>query len=457
MSKPSGAIDMTQGKPINLMLRFALPMMIGSIFQSLYSMVDSAVLGRFVGSHALAAIGATTSTTGLILLLATGVTSAISIVLSQYVGANDTDRVRKSIVASGWITLLLGVVLGLISVFAARPLMQLLKTPEDVIDMSVLYIQIVCGCGIAQFAYNAAASILRALGDSKTPLYFLILCSILNVILDLISVIGLNMGVAGVAVATVGSQAISAAICILVMFRKYPDLMPKRHTLRPDMPVSLKIFGMGAQMALQSLFLSVGMMVITRVINSYGSNVVAAFTVGSNVQNLAVMLFSNFSFGFSVYVGQNFGAKNAERIKLGVRQIFLLVGGLSIFAGALTLIFSELLVSLYVKPNETEVIRYSLEFIRIQAWFFPFLGWIWLYNSTVKGMGKINISMVSSVVELCSKIGLSLLLPIWIGTTGIWFAAPIGYILGIIPLLIYYYSGRWKKLLTVPAAEPAKA
>lgn len=356
MSKPSGAIDMTQGKPINLMLRFALPMMIGSIFQSLYSMVDSAVLGRFVGSHALAAIGATTSTTGLILLLATGVTSAISIVLSQYVGANDTDRVRKGIVASGWITLLLGVVLGLISVFAARPLMQLLKTPEDVIDMSVLYIQIVCGCGIAQFAYNAAASILRALGDSKTPLYFLILCSILNVILDLISVIGLNMGVAGVAVATVGSQAISAAICILVMFRKYPDLMPKRHTLRPDMPVSLKIFGMGAQMALQSLFLSVGMMVITRVINSYGSNVVAAFTVGSNVQNLAVMLFSNFSFGFSVYVGQNFGAKNAERIKLGVRQIFLLVGGLSIFAGALTLIFSEPLVSLYVKPNETEVI-----------------------------------------------------------------------------------------------------
>ena len=382
MSKPSGAIDMTRGKPINLMLRFALPMMIGSIFQSLYSMVDSAVLGRFVGSHALAAIGATTSTTGLILLLATGVTSAISIVLSQYVGANDTDRVRKGI---------------------------------------------------------------------------LILCSILNVILDLISVIGLNMGVAGVAVATVGSQAISAVICILVMFRKYPNLMPKRHTLRPDMPVSLKIFGMGAQMALQSLFLSVGMMVITRVINGYGSNVVAAFTVGSNVQNLAVMLFSNFSFGFSVYVGQNFGAKNAERIKLGVRQIFLLVGGLSFFAGVLTLIFAEPLVSLYVKPNETEVIAYSLEFIRIQAWFFPFLGWIWLYNSTVKGMGKINISMVSSVVELCSKIGLSLLLPIWIGTTGIWFAAPIGYILGIIPLLIYYYSGRWKKLLTVPAAEPAKA
>ena len=306
MSKPSGAIDMTQGKPINLMLRFALPMMIGSIFQSLYSMVDSAVLGRFVGSHALAAIGATTSTTGLILLLCNR-RDECHFHRAFAIRRRKRHRPRaQGHRPSGWITLLLGVVLGLISVFAARPLMPLLKTPEDVIDMSVLYIQIVCGCGIAQFAYNAAASILRALGDSKTPLYFLILCSILNVILDLISVIGLNMGVAGVAVATIGSQAISAAICILVMFRKYPDLMPKRHTLRPDMPVSLKIFGMGAQMALQSLFLSVGMMVITRVINSYGSNVVAAFTVGSNVQNLAVMLFSNFSFGFSVYVGQNF-------------------------------------------------------------------------------------------------------------------------------------------------------
>ena len=156
------------------------------------------------------------------------------------------------------------------------------------------------------------------------------------------------------------------------------------------------------------------------------------------------MLFSNFSFGFSVYVGQNFGAKNAERIKLGVRQIFLLVGGLSFFAGVLTLIFAEPLVSLYVKPNETEVIAYSLEFIRIQAWFFPFLGWIWLYNSTVKGMGKINISMVSSVVELCSKIGLSLLLPIWIGTTGIWFAAPIG---------TFWASSRCSSTITAAAGK----
>ena len=449
--------DMTMGSPLRMILLFSVPVLLGNIFQQFYNMVDTIIVGQYLGEDALAAVGSTGCLMFLVLGFANGIAQGFGVMVSHAFGAKDFKLLKHYVALSLILTAIVSLLLTIPTVAASRQFLILMKTPDNILGLADSYIKVIFAGILLTMSYNVAAGILRGIGDSKTPLYFLILCSILNVILDLISVIGLNMGVAGVAVATVGSQAISAVICILVMFRKYPNLMPKRHTLRPDMPVSLKIFGMGAQMALQSLFLSVGMMVITRVINGYGSNVVAAFTVGSNVQNLAVMLFSNFSFGFSVYVGQNFGAKNAERIKLGVRQIFLLVGGLSFFAGVLTLIFAEPLVSLYVKPNETEVIAYSLEFIRIQAWFFPFLGWIWLYNSTVKGMGKINISMVSSVVELCSKIGLSLLLPIWIGTTGIWFAAPIGYILGIIPLLIYYYSGRWKKLLTVPAAEPAKA
>lgn len=449
--------DMTMGSPLRKILLFSVPVLLGNIFQQFYNMVDTIIVGQYLGEDALAAVGSTGCLMFLVLGFANGIAQGFGVMVSHAFGAKDFKLLKHYVALSLILTAIVSLLLTIPTVAASRQFLILMKTPDNILGLADSYIKVIFAGILLTMSYNVASGILRGIGDSKTPLYFLILCSILNVILDLISVIGLNMGVAGVAVATVGSQAISAVICILVMFRKYPNLMPKRHTLRPDMPVSLKIFGMGAQMALQSLFLSVGMMVITRVINGYGSNVVAAFTVGSNVQNLAVMLFSNFSFGFSVYVGQNFGAKNAERIKLGVRQIFLLVGGLSFFAGVLTLIFAEPLVSLYVKPNETEVIAYSLEFIRIQAWFFPFLGWIWLYNSTVKGMGKINISMVSSVVELCSKIGLSLLLPIWIGTTGIWFAAPIGYILGIIPLLIYYYSGRWKKLLTVPAAEPAKA
>ncbi len=453
MAGRSTAIDMTRGKPIHLMLRFALPMMIGSVFQSLYTMVDSAVLGQYVGANALAAVGATTSTTNFILLLSTGITSAVSIVLSQFVGANDLKKIRAGLVSTFYLTLGVGAFMGLVSLLLARPLMQLLQTPESVIDMSVLYIQLIGGLGIAQFAYNAVASVLRALGDSKTPLIFLIFCSLLNVLLDLVSVLVFHLGVAGVAGATVIAQAISAAVCIAYMFKKHPQLRLTRADFAPNWAVLLRIFGMGAQMALQGALLSVGMMVITRVINGFGEEVVAAFTVGSNVQNLAVMLFSSFSFGFSVYVGQNFGAHLADRIRRGVWEILLLVGGLSALASALSLIFAKSLVLLYVKPEETQVIAASFDFVRIQSWFFPFLGWIWLYNSTLKGMGKIGITMVSSFVELGSKIAFSILLPIWLGYTGIWLSAPIGWILGLIPDLIYYYGGFWSRSLG-PAPEP---
>lgn len=449
MAQKSSALDMTKGSPIKLMARFAIPMMIGSVFQAMYTMVDSAVLGRYVGSEALAAIGATTSTTGFLLLLATSVTSAVSIVMSQYVGSQDKVKIKSGLVSAIYLTVGLGIVLGALGFFLARPLMNLLGTPDNIIDMSVTYIKLLCGLGICTFAYNAVSSVLRALGDSKTPLIFLIICSILNVILDLIAVIGFKMDVDGVAWATLLSQAISAAGCIVFMFKKYPELKLTKSDMSPNVKVMGKIFVMGAQMALQSAMLSVGMMVITRIINSYGSDVVAAFTVGSNVQNLAVMLFSNFSFGFSVYVGQNYGAKNALRIKKGLNQMLLLVGGITLVALALSQIFANFLVGLYVKPDETAVIEASLSFVRIQSCFFPFLGWIWLYLSTLKGMGKITVTTISSFVELGSKIGFSIVLPMIFGSyVGIWYAAPLGWILGIIPNAIYYYSGKWEKDFT---------
>lgn len=440
------ALDMTKGSPVKLMIRFAIPMMVGSVFQALYSMVDSAVLGRYVGADALAAIGAASSTTSFLLLLATSVTTAVSIVMSQYVGSRDEVRIQSGLSATVWLTLGVGLVLGIVSVLLADPLMRLLKAPENVMDMSVWYIRLVCGCCIASFAYNAVASVLRALGDSRTPLIFLIICSVLNVVLDLMAVILLGMGVDGVAIATVLSQAVSAAGCCVYMVRKYPQFRLGRNDLIPDRKVMTRILGMGGQMALQSSLLSVGMMVITRIINSYGSDIVAAFTVGSNVQNLAVMLFSSFSFGFSVYVGQNYGARDISRIRRGLNEMLLLVGGISVFACILSRVFASQLVGLYVTAEETAVIEAAILFVRIQACFYPFLGWIWLYLSTLKGVGRIPITTVSSVVELGSKIGFSLLLPVLMGSfVGIWYAAPLGWILGIVPLAVYYYSGRWTK------------
>ncbi len=447
--------DMTRGNPTKLLILFALPMMVGSIFQSLYNTVDSIVVGRFVSAEALGAIGATNSTTFMMLSLAMGITSAISIVISQLYGAKEDAKLKKCTVSAMYLTLALGVIFGVLSFVIARPLMLLLGAPPEVIDMAVTYVRITCGLCIANFFYNAAASTLRAMGDSRTPLYFLILCSLLNIALNLLFVIKFHMGVAGVAYATVISQAVSAVGCIIRIFQKYPDLRFGVSDLAPDFELIKRITGMGLSMGVQSCVTSLGMMVVTRVINSFGADVVVAQTVGARVQNLAIMMFSQFSFSFSVYAGQNFGARDFERIRQGFRSCFLLVGGLSILAATLVFIFGDQIILLFVNADETSVIAIARKLIRIAAAFYPFLGWIWLYLSTLKGVGAIPPVIISGFVELAAKILLSIgLSRIW-GATGIWFAEPIGWVLGIIPVAAYYYSGRWKKLSDKKKKQPA--
>jgi putative MATE family efflux protein len=441
-------IEMTKGNPTKLLIAFAIPMLIGSIFQSLYNTVDSAVLGRFVGAEALAGIGATASTTFLMLSLAMGVTGAVSIVMSQFFGAKNEPMVKKATVSAIYLTLAAGIFMGIVGLAAARPIMVLLGTPSNIIDMSVIYIQITCGLCIAQFSYNTAASILRALGDSKTPLYFLILCSLLNIVLDLFFVLVLHMTVDGVAYATVISQALSAAACILFMYKKYPILRFDRDDLQPDWKIIRKVIGLGLPMALQTCLLSVGMMVMTRVINGFGSDIVAAHTIGSRIEQLATLIFSQVAFSFSVYSGQNFGAKDLSRIKAGFRSAFYIVGSLSLISAAVCLIFNNRLILLFVNPEEATIIKSTREFLYVQSLFFPALGWIWLYNSALKGIGNVRTTLISSVVELGSKISLSILLSKAFGYIGIWYAAPIGWVLGIIPSAWSFHKGAWKKKLT---------
>ena len=449
MSRPSGAIDMTQGKPINLMLRFALPMMIGSIFQSLYSMVDSAVLGRFVGSHALAAIGATTSTTGLILLLATGVTSAISIVLSQYVGANDTDRVRKGIVASGWITLLLGVVLGLISVFAARPLMQLLKTPEDVIDMSVLYIQIVCGCGIAQFAYNAAASILRALGDSKTPLYFLVFSSVLNIILDIVFIVPMHMGVAGAAWATILSQFLSAVFSTVVGLRNFPILHLRRedfHDLKGAAVLHLKTgFPMGFQMSV----MCIGQLAMQAVVNSLGTAAVAGYTAASKADQLSVLVNNAMMTAISNYVAQNFGAGKKNRIRLGVRASLIQTEAFNILMCIGILLLRHPIVELFLSNPTAEIYHYSDAFLTIEAPFYFLLGLRAVYRTSIQSMQNGRAPFAACMIELAMRLAATVWLSRFLGYTAVCIASPLAWFGAVALLIPVYYRMMMKPVKTV--------
>lgn len=433
-------LDMTQGSPTKLLITFAIPMWIGGVFQLLYNMVDTIVVGRFVSIDALAAIGATTSTMMLLMHLGSGLTNAISVIISQAAGAKQEGNLKRSVTHAAYLTLAVGVILGAAAFFGARPLMKLLQAPPEILDQSALYVQIVGGLIIGQTVYNGATSILRAIGDSRTPLYFLIFSSLLNVVLDLAFVLGLNAGVAGVAWATVISQIVSALLCVGYMLKKYPKLCPDREAWKFDSAILMDYLRIGLPMCVQSAFLSIGDMIITAVINSHGADIVAAYTIGSKVQNLAAITFSNIAFSFSVYSGQNFGAKKYDRIKDGLKKGLQLITVLAAVSSVVVIIFAKPLALIFMESGSAEkVLDAAVSMIRIQGVLFAALGSIWAVNSALRGIGAVKITLVSSVVELVSKIGFSLLLPLFWGYIGIWVAAPIGWVLGLIPSLFYLF------------------
>ena len=446
-------LDMTQGEPARLLVLFAIPMLIGGIFQLMYNMTDTLVVGRFASVDALAAIGATGSTTSLIMMLGQGLTNAVSVVISQAEGAGRQDRMKSCVAHAVYLVLAGSLVLGLASFFGARPFLTLLGTPENIIDDAVSYVQITGGLSIALTAYNGVAAVLRAIGDSKTPLYFLILCSLLNVVLDLVFVIAFHGGVPGVAIATVISQAVSVVLCVFYMVRRYPRLRPDAASFLFDGEIIREYLSIGLPMCFQSGVLCVGMFVITAVINSFGSDIVAAYTIGGKVEQLATLSFSNLAFSFSVYAGQNYGARLYRRIGEGLKKGLLIIVGLTILSSAVMLLFARPLAQIFLEEDVAAVLDGAVAMIRTEACFFWALGIIWAVNSTLRGMGLVRIALVSSIVELVCKIGISVTLSQVIGSAGIWIAAPSGWVLGLIPSLIYLL--RWFKHAPADGELPA--
>ncbi len=438
------ALDLTNGSPFKLMVRFSTPMLIGSIFQSLYTMVDAAVLGRYVGANALAAIGASSSTVNMITMVVTAFTSAVSVLVSQAVGSAERKQISNCVSASLSLCLFLSILLGLLSLLGAKPLMSLLQTPKDVFEQAVCYVQLIGGFCITMFAYNLSSAILRAIGDSKLPLIFLMICSLLNIALDLVAVCWLHLGIIGVAGATILSQAVCSTICWFYMFRKYDQLHITKQAKGFDRETFKMLLLMGLQLSFQRCLLSVGMLIITRVINGFGSQIVAAYTIGSNVQHLVTIALYSYVTSFTIFTGQNYGAQNWERIRTGFWQMAALTTAICVLATGLSLFLAEAFVDLYIGNADVLVRQAAVAFVRIQSYFYIFLGAIELYNATVRGLGKISISTISSLIELFAKVLGSILLAHFFGYIGIWYAAPIGWVLGILPSARYFHCGKWE-------------
>ena len=439
--------DMTVSSPFKTIIYFSIPMLIGGIFQQFYGVADTIIIGKFVGSRALASIGATTSTMFFFLSFAIGFTNAFSIVMGKFFGAKNESMIKITFINSIFVTLFSSLLLLIFGMFFSRPLMLLLKTPPDIIDNSVLYLKICIGLSFGQLFYNGAASILRALGDSKTPLYFLILTTIINIILDLLFVALLKMNVLGAAIATVISQIMSAFLSILYIINKFPILKLNIEDIVFNSSNLFMIIKIGVSMSIQAVFLSIGEMIISGVVNTFGTNVVASYTTGNRINQFASMAYFVVSEAFAVYTAQNFGACKFDRIKDGFKSIIILSLSLSIISTIIIFIFGDNLVRLFISSNDEYIdiiANICKGYLRISSLFYPFLAIILLYNNSVRAIGNALIPLISGITELAIKVGGSIFLSIPFGYVGVWFANPVGWAIGIIPTCIYFHKYAFK-------------
>ncbi len=367
--------------------------------------------------------------------------------MAQSFGAGDEKRMRHFVAMSVYLGLIVSAVLTLSTILLTRDILNLMQTPEDIIDTSEVYIKIIFAGILATMFYNLLAGVLRALGDSKTPLYFLILSSILNIGLDLFFVINMKSGVPGVAYATVISQAVSAIACLFYMAVKFPILHFHKEELKFSLLSAARLFQVGIPMALQFSITAIGTMVLQSAINGLGSTVVGAYTAASKAEQLAVQPMITFGTTMATYVGQNLGAGRMDRIREGVKKCIMISCIFSILGSLLVVFCGGILVSLFITGEQPEVMAYARQYLNTIAIFFIPLGLIFIYRNTLQGMGDGFIPMMAGVVELGMRVFVAFVLAKQFGYTGICLAGPIAWIGADIPLMITYYvrMGKIKK------------
>ncbi len=404
---------MTKGSPLRLLIEFAFPLFIGNLFQQFYSMVDTIVVGRFVGVDALAALGTISGFSFMVIGFAQGLAQGFSVLISQRYGANDSAGMRKayaqSIIASSAISILISFIFAMLS----RQLLLLINTPENIIDMANSYIMIIYIFLFCSVFYNLFSSVLRAVGDSKSPVAFLLIASVLNIIMDLIFVICFHWDVIGVAIATVLSQGISALVSLIYIDRKYPSFRPTREDWKPDYKICVKLLRIGLPGAFQFSVCAIGVIIVQAVLNRFGSDIIAAYSVGTKIESVMTQFFVALGMAMSTFAGQNLGAIQVQRIRKGFRTATAVAVVYSLIATLFAILFSRPLSYIFVDRNtvDPDVIAKAVQYTVTVSYFFIPLGFIFVYRTGCQGLGSGAIPMLSSIIELALRCIAAFLLP----------------------------------------------
>lgn len=442
--------DLTVGREGKLIFLFALPMLLGHLFQQFYSMVDSAIVGKFLGKEALAAVGASFPIIFTMIALMIGIASGGMVVISQYFGAKDMVKVRKATETLYIFMFLASLVLTAGGLLLVEPVFRITKLPVELLPMATTYINIYIAGIILFFGYNGTAAILRGMGDSKTPLYFLIISTIANIGLDLLFVLVFKWGVAGAAFATLVSQGGALVTSMIYLHRTHEIINFNFRQWTFDREIFRACVRIGLPTGLQQTFVALGMMALFTIVNTFGTNVVAAFSAAGRIDSLATVPAMVFAQALSTFVGQNIGAGKIERVRKGLITTLLMTWAVSIFISLILILFRTEIMYIFTNRDETEVIRIGGEYLTIVTSFYLVFATMFTYAGVMRGAGDTLIPMFITLFSLwLIRIPAAYLLSGKIGETGIWWAVPIGWVTGMILSFLYYRTGRWKKKVVV--------
>ncbi|MBU0935696.1 MAG: MATE family efflux transporter [Spirochaetes bacterium] len=448
--------DLTQGNETKVIVAFALPMLLGNVFQQLYTMVDSIIVGNFVGTYALAAVGTAFPVIFLMVSLIMGLTMGTTVLVAQYFGAKDYLRVRLA-VDTGYIILFWsGLAMSIIGVASTGTILRLLNVPPEVLPEATTYLRIIFSGLLAMFGYNAISAILRGLGDSKTPLYLLIVASLVNIALDLLFVLVFGWGVAGVAWATVISQGLSFVGGMVYLNTRNEHVRFDLKTLRFDKEIFKQSVRIGLPTGIQQTMVSLGMMALMRIVNGFGATAIAAYTAASRLDSFAAMPAMNLSQAISTFTGQNMGAGRTERVKRGHLSATLIGGIISVLVGLVAIFWGRPMIGLFTQ--DAAVMALGARYLLIVGASYILFSTMFINNGVMRGAGDAFIPMINTLLALwLVRIPVALLLsgPLGLGTDGLWLSIPAGWIMGAIFSTWYYLGGRWKRKAVVkPAVVP---
>ena len=441
-------IDMTQGNPFSQIVKFTLPMLIGNVFQLLYNTVDAIVVGRFVGMHAFAAVGTSFPVFFLLLSFIFGLNMGSGVVISQFYGAGKLEEVRRSVTTSVIFQLVCVAVMTVVGLVILEPLFRLMQVPAEIMADALIYARIFFYGLVFMFGYNILAGILRSLGDSRTPLYFLIISTILSIALSIWFVVSLRWGVAGVAWATLIAQAISMVLCYMYIIKNIPLLTFTTKQLVYDHDIMRSIIRLAIPSSVQQMIISLGFITVQGLVNTHGTATMAAFSAGGKVDSYATMPIMNFGQAISTYAGQNVGAWKIDRVRQGVRSTIIICLGLCLVTSVLVFTFGPNLIAVFLDADVEEnitVIYQGVDFIRTVSIFYIVFAVSGIMNGVLRGTGDAITPMVSSFLNLGLRVGCAYYLTSIpeISFRGLWWSIPIGWTAGALVPIYRYLSGKW--------------